>query len=84
MVFPVARLILRNIEESIKARLERQAIRHGRSVEEEVRDILRNALGDEERPTPLGSRIHQRFARIGLDQKLAGLRGYKPKPAIFR
>jgi plasmid stability protein len=53
MVFPVARLILKNIEESIKARLERQAIRHDWRVEEEVRDTLRNAVGDEERATPL-------------------------------
>lgn len=35
----MAQLIVRNLEEDVKARLRRQADRHGHSMEEEVRDI---------------------------------------------
>ena len=54
----MAQLVVRNLEEGVKARLQRQASRHGHSMEEEVRDILRNAVKPEEGATaPLGSRI---------------------------
>jgi antitoxin FitA len=39
----MAQLIVRNIENEVKARLQRRAKRHGRSMEEEVREILRDA-----------------------------------------
>jgi len=35
--------VVRNIEGKVKSRLQGRAKRHGRSMEEEVRDILRNA-----------------------------------------
>ena len=55
----------------MKALLQRRASRHGRSMEEEVRDILRNALRDENKPgTPLGSRLAARFAGLGLEQEI--------------
>ncbi|MDN5843358.1 MAG: plasmid stabilization protein [Alcaligenaceae bacterium] len=37
-------MTIRNIDEQLKKRLRVQAARHGRSMEEEVRDILRSAL----------------------------------------
>ena len=37
---------VRNLEYELLARLERRAVRHGRSAEAEVRDILRSALID--------------------------------------
>ena len=81
----MAQLVVRNLEEGVKARLQRQASRHGHSMEEEVRDILRNAVKPESRTAmALGSRIRSRFARIGLDNDIAELRGHKPRPAIFR
>jgi plasmid stability protein len=40
----MAQLLVRNIENEVKARLQRRAKRHGRSMEEEVRDILRAAV----------------------------------------
>jgi plasmid stability protein len=39
----VAQFVVRNIEAEVKSRVQRRAKRHGRSMEEEVRDILRNA-----------------------------------------
>ena len=37
----------RNLEDDVKTRLQERARRHGRSTEEEVRDILRHAVRDE-------------------------------------
>jgi plasmid stability protein len=80
----MAQLVVRNLEEGVKVRLQRQANRHGRSMEEEVRDILRNAVRAEERPAaPLGSRLRQRFARIGLDEEISELHGQKARPMVF-
>jgi plasmid stability protein len=45
-------------------------------TEEEVRNILSNAMRDEEgAPARLGSRIAARFAGIGLDEEIPELRG---------
>jgi plasmid stability protein len=53
-------------------------------MEEEVRDILRNAVGVEGRPTaPLGSRLRQRFERIGLDEDIKELHRQKARPTVF-
>jgi len=80
----MAQLVVRNLEESVKARLQRQASRHGHSMEEEVRDILRNAVRVEDRAAaPLGSRLRQRFARIGLGEDIPELRGQKARPTTF-
>jgi len=39
----MAQLVVRNIDDATKARLQRRAKRNGRSMEEEVREILRSA-----------------------------------------
>jgi plasmid stability protein len=80
----MAQLIVRDLEDDVKSRLKRRAERHGRSMEEEVRDILRNAATEENRPLPrLGSRIAARFAKTGLSTGLPELRGRPPRPADF-
>jgi plasmid stability protein len=80
----MAQLIVRDLEDDVKSRLKRRAERHGRSMEEEVRDILRNAAKEENRPRPrLGSRIAARFAKTGLSADLPELRGRPPRPADF-
>jgi antitoxin FitA len=40
----VASMTIRNLDEKLKARLRVQAAKHGRSMEDEARDILRTAL----------------------------------------
>ena len=81
----MAQLVVRNLEEGVKARIRGRARRHGRSMEEEVRDILRNAVKTENRNAmALGSRIRSRFARIGLQEGISELRGHKPRPAVFK
>ena len=82
---PVAQLVVRDLEEEVKRRLQRRARRHGRSTEAEVREILRAAVGSERHtPEPLGSRLVARFATIGLEQPLPELRGQAAKPASFK
>lgn len=62
----MASLTIRNIDDTLKKRLRLSAAQHGRSMEEEVRQILRQVLS---RPLPaekgLGSRLSRRFAAAG-------------------
>ncbi len=78
----MAQLLIRRIEESVKQGLQARARRHGRSTEEEVREILRAAVRDEyEAPVGLGTRIAERFAGYGLDEDIPELRGSPVRPA---
>lgn len=80
----MAQIIVRDLEEDVKARLKRRAAQHGRSMEEEVRDILRNAVREQNQRLPkLGSRIVARFAKAGLDTDLPELRGQSARGAKF-
>lgn len=80
----MAQLLIRNLEDEVEARLQRRARRHGRSTEEEVCEILRNAVKDEDaQKKPLGTRLRERFAGIGLKDELPELRGEIAKPATF-
>jgi antitoxin FitA len=58
-------LTIRNIETEIKDKLRLVAAANGRSMEEEVRTILRSVLSQPAPATGLGSRLHARFAAIG-------------------
>ena len=77
----MAQLIVRKLEDEVKARLGRRAALHGHSMEEEVREILRNALKSDRTAIALGSRIAARFRRRGLDLDFAELRGQAARPA---
>jgi antitoxin FitA len=58
-------LTLRNIDETLKARLRRSAAENGISMEEEARKILRLYLLEKRGAKGIGSRLSQRFAAIG-------------------
>jgi len=87
----MATLTIRNLDEGTKAQLRIQAARHGRSMEEEARTILREAI-EASQPSAatkqgLGSRIHAHFARIGgvvggVELELPE-RSSQPSPAQF-
>jgi len=80
----MAQFIVRNLEDDVKARLKRRAQRRGRSMEEEVRQILRNAANEEDRSVrKLGSRIAARFRKAGLTADLPELRGQPARSAEF-
>jgi plasmid stability protein len=61
----MATLTIRNLDETIKAGLRLRAASHGRSMEEEARQILKQAVQASAAETGLGTRIHGRFAAIG-------------------
>ena len=80
----MAQFVVRNIENAVKACLQRRARRNGRSMEEEIRDILRNAAV--EAPSPaggLGTEIAGLFTKFGLKSDIPELRGHKVKPVDF-
>ena len=62
----MASITIRNLEKPLKARLRVRAPTHGRSMEDEARDILRNELNREPAASVnLASAIRARFAPIG-------------------
>lgn len=62
----MAVMTIRNIDDTIKNRLRLRAAMHGRSMEDEARDILRSALSTEvPRPRDLGQTISERFGKLG-------------------
>lgn len=80
----MAQLVVRNLEEDVKERLQARARRHRRSLEAEIRDILRNAVRAEASPAGgLGSEIAARFEGHGLLEDIAELRGFTIEPPIF-
>jgi plasmid stability protein len=84
----MAQLVVRNIEAEVKERLVQRARRHGRSMEEEVRVILRHAVGEElaSKAAPergLGTRLVDFFAKHGFDEDIEELKGEEARPASF-
>jgi antitoxin FitA len=63
----MARLIISDVEDEVKAELQRRAKRHGRSMKDEVRQILRDATKTETADRKgLGTEIATHFRNIGL------------------
>lgn len=59
-------IIIPNLDDDIKSRLQKRAEKHGRSLEEEVKEILRIALSENnEHSLNLATMIEQRFANLG-------------------
>jgi plasmid stability protein len=62
----MASITIRNLQESTKRKLKVRAAMHGRSMEQEVREILNNAVQSApKKQINLGEAIHRRFARLG-------------------
>jgi antitoxin FitA len=80
----MAQFVVRNLETQVTERLKRRAKRHGRSMEEEVREILRNSVKQEDRPAGgLGSRIAALFRNAGLREDIPELRDIRIEPVDF-
>jgi antitoxin FitA len=83
----LAQILVRNVEDRLKARLQRRAKRNGSSMEAEVREILRNALKAEDAPQRgLGSEIVALFSGQGIGltegeeiREIRGMRMQIPK-----
>jgi len=75
-------LTIRNLDEAVKTALRIRAAHNGRSMEAEVRAILRETLlGPEGIVSPLGTRIRARFAGLGGDALELPARGELPRAA---
>ena len=62
----MATLTIRQLDEATKARLRIRAAHHGRSMEEEAREILRASLaGVRSKEKDLAESIRQRFEPLG-------------------
>ena len=61
----MASITIRSLDDGIKRQLRLRAADHGRSMEEEVRHILREAVGQAPALANLGESIHRRFASLG-------------------
>ena len=59
----MASLVIRDLDDDVKARLRVQAAEHGRSMEAEARTILAAALNGRRPTRGLASYIHTQFVR---------------------
>ena len=82
----MATITIRQLEEKTKTRLRVQAAHHGRSMEEEAREILRAAL-TAARPAKrnLAESIRQRFASFGgIELELPRRDATRPPPGFAK
>lgn len=78
----MAQFMVRQLEEDVAEKLRQRARRNSRSMEDEVRHILRSAVRQQpDVSRKLGSRIAGRFGRIGLTGDLPELKGVLARPA---
>ncbi|PWR22170.1 FitA-like ribbon-helix-helix domain-containing protein [Zavarzinia compransoris] len=61
----MASITIRNLDDELKRRLRVRAAEHGRSMEEEVRDILRRVVTEPSPPLDLAAAIRARIAPLG-------------------
>ena len=61
----MASITIRNLDDDVKTRLRIRAAGHGRSMEEEARLILREAVDRKASPENLATAIRARFAPFG-------------------
>lgn len=79
----MASITIRNLDDHLKHRLRVQAAEHGRSMEEEARDILRKAVGKPDAAMNLGEVIHRRFTAMGGVELDLPPREPMPEPPRF-
>ena len=84
----MAQILVRNLDDRLKGRLQHRAKRNGHSMEEEAREILRNALrADEAQTVGFGTASVALFSGqgIGLEkgEEIREWRGFPLKPISF-
>jgi plasmid stability protein len=80
----MAQFLIRNLEDDVHQKLRELAHSQGQSLEEFVRETLRRtALERAAKPAKLGSKIAQRFTKIGLQEPIQELRGQPLTPPSF-
>jgi plasmid stability protein len=77
-------LLVEEIEADVLEKLQKRASCHGRSTEEEVREILRNAvISESDAPVGLGTQLTEIFRGVGIEEDLPELRGFPAEPIEF-
>ena len=80
-------MLVRQLDPAVKESLRRRAQRHGRSMEEEARLILAQAVAREEAhglcSPGLGSRMAALFSEAGLEAPIPEWRGVESVPAPY-
>lgn len=76
-------LTIRGLDPDTHARLRIEAAHHGRSMEAEVRAILRERLTPQSSERGLGSKIHERFAGLGGELRVPERSSESPRAAVL-
>lgn len=80
----MAQFTVRNLEDDVRDKLRELARSHGKSMEETVREILRQAVMKRSPPKDgLGTRIAGRFRGVGMVEEIEELRGGRIEPPDF-
>jgi antitoxin FitA len=79
----MASLVIRNLDDDLKQRLREQAAAHGRSMEQEVRELLAAGVRRERVEARIGTRIHERFAAVGFVDLDLAERSDQPRSVDF-
>lgn len=79
----MASITIRNLDESTKQSLRIRAAQHGRSMEEEARRILRDAVGNAAPRRDLVKSIRARVEAVGGVELELPERGSMPDPVRF-
>lgn len=73
----MAQIIVRNLDDNVKDLLAMNAKLHGHSMEEEVRQIIKNAVSKEE--TGFGTELAGYFKEVGLDFEIEEQKGFSTR-----
>ena len=77
-------ITIRRLDDELKERLRRRAASHGRSMEDEVREILRTSLArEDDQPENLAERIRARFEPLGGVELTLPEREPTREPPVF-
>ena len=79
----MASITIRNLDDDVKTQLRTRAAGNGRSMEEEARLILREAVGREAEPKNLAAFIRECFAPFGGVELELPSRGPMREPPRF-
>lgn len=77
----VAAVSIRNLDERVKERIRVRAARHGRSMEEEMRVILTDAVTEPEEDRGLFQALLDRFGALGGVELDIPARSARPRAA---
>ena len=79
----MASITIRNLDDDIKHRLRVRAAMHGRSMEEEAREILRRVMNESAPPRDLAAAIRSRLAPAARADVQLPAREPMRKPPAF-